>query len=530
MRAAASALRSRQSSWRRRRLSHRLVELGLAGRAPRRSPSSGGASRGAFGERLRSASAELGPLFAAYGRYLSSRPDLLPPADAVALAEIPDFAESLSPDVARAMLRTELGAPLEELFSSFEEPPVATGSFHQWHRAVTVDGQPVVIKLVRPQVEELLAEDAELLDLLRPPGLRLDGVAEEFLSSVEASIDLRLEARGLEELAAEAWSRVPLIVPRLHPELSSRRVLCAQWPAGTPLARAAESGIGVQVPRRLCVLWLRQALIGRVVPLEPSSETMLVADSGGFAFLGGSVAQVPTTVQERFGRFLVAVASDEPEEAVALVANEMETEPEAVDREGLLLRLRQVVPFRDGAWTAAGLGLDELLFSYWRTARDCGYRPRGHLLDLIRGLQAVAATARELAPVGDPLREALREVRLEMSFAGAGGGSASGGGMGSVATHAALLSEMPAKIDELLTLMAAGESRLQLHFAEADERRRSGDALIPVVVLGTMLLVLVLVVPRLMDASVLSGGGDQLLTAVAAVLGIALLRAAGRGD
>lgn len=526
MSVAAASLRSRQGAWRRRRLSGRLVELGLAGRAE----STGGASRGAFGERLRSASDELGPLFAAYGRYLATRPDLLPPADAVALAEIPDTAESLSPAVVRDLLLAELGAPPEELFSSFEELPFATGLFHQWHRAVAADGQPVVVKLVRPQVDELLAQDFELLSLLQPPGLRLGGVAEEFLSAVEASIDLTAEARGLEELAAEAWNRVPLVVPRLRPELSSRRVLCVRLPAGAPLAQAVQNGIGPQVARRLCVLWLRQAVIGRVVPLELNRETVLVTGRGGFALLGGSVAQVPASVQEGFVRFLLAVAGDEAEEAAALVAREMETEPGAVGEEALLLRLRQVVPFRDGAWSSGGLGLDELLFSYWRSARDCGYRPRGHLLDLMRGLHAVAAIARELAPEGDPVREALREVRLDIAFARAGGGPAVDGGLSSVATHAALLSEMPSKIDELLTLMAAGESRLQLHFAEADERRRSGDAWIPVVVLSTMLLVVVLVVPRLMTESVFGGGGEHLVTAVAAVLGIALLRAAGRGD
>ncbi len=61
------------------------------------------------------------------------------------------------------------------------------------------------------------------------------------------------------------------------------------------------------------------------------------------------------------------------------------------------MRLRQIVPFRDGSWTPSGESLAEHLFLYARTARECGYRPRRPLLELYRGLFAVALLSQRLA-------------------------------------------------------------------------------------------------------------------------------------
>ncbi len=112
---------------------------------------------------LASALEELGPCFIKLGQLLSTRPDLLPPDYIEALSRLQDTIAPVPADQICQIIESELGAPMSQLFQSFDRRPLATASIAQVHRAVLLDGQEVAVKVQRPGVRRTIEIDLEVL-------------------------------------------------------------------------------------------------------------------------------------------------------------------------------------------------------------------------------------------------------------------------------------------------------------------------------------------------------------------------------
>jgi len=186
------------------------------------------------GQRLTGALTELGPAFIKLGQALSVRSDLIGEQMAEDLSELQDRLPPFSTKEAKATVETDLGAPLEEQFESFEEEPVAAASIAQVHFAVTTDGREVAVKILRPDVEQQFAKDIDLFYWLAnlaertvPAVRRLRPVAvvDTFEDWVAVEMDLRLEAAAASELAENTADDDGFQVPVIDWERTGRRVL-----------------------------------------------------------------------------------------------------------------------------------------------------------------------------------------------------------------------------------------------------------------------------------------------------------------
>ena len=118
------------------------------------------------GERIRQALETLGPIFVKFGQTLSTRRDLLPSDVADELANLQDRVPPFPGDVARVLVERALGQSVEEVFSEFEETPLASASIAQVHAARMKDDSRVVVKVVRPGIEEVIRRDVDLLHIV----------------------------------------------------------------------------------------------------------------------------------------------------------------------------------------------------------------------------------------------------------------------------------------------------------------------------------------------------------------------------
>jgi ubiquinone biosynthesis protein len=130
------------------------------------------------GARLKRALEELGPIFVKFGQILSTRRDLLPPDIADDLASLQDRVLPFPGEQARLAVEKALGAPIAELYASFDETPLASASIAQVHAATLHDGRAVVVKVLRPTIRAQIEADLSLLHALA-------GIAERRLSAAE---------------------------------------------------------------------------------------------------------------------------------------------------------------------------------------------------------------------------------------------------------------------------------------------------------------------------------------------------------
>ena len=136
------------------------------------------------------------------------------------------------------LLRKELGAPLGDVFSDFDEHAFAAASIGQVHRATTADGDEVVVKVQYPGVAEAVETDLRNAMLLVPlvkrlaPGLDAKALAAEMRERIGEELDYELEAQNQRRIARLMRGHPFISVPRVHTDLSTRRVLVSDYIEG----------------------------------------------------------------------------------------------------------------------------------------------------------------------------------------------------------------------------------------------------------------------------------------------------------
>ncbi len=202
--------------------------------------------RGGAGRRAREAraiAAALGRLkgpFAKVGQMLSLRVDLASPELREALAGLRSQVPPIAFPRIRALLERELGRPIDEAFSSFEENPLGAASIAQVHRARTPEGQDVAVKIQYPWLEASLGADLAVLRFLLAvtrvgvPDERVR-LFDEFARAVRNELDFEREAAAAREIASNLRGNPEIQVPEILDALSSRRVLTMTWHATIPI-------------------------------------------------------------------------------------------------------------------------------------------------------------------------------------------------------------------------------------------------------------------------------------------------------
>jgi ubiquinone biosynthesis protein len=196
------------------------------------------------GERLAAALQEMGPSFIKLGQALSTRADLLSESVATDLARLQDHLPPFPGAEARRTIELELGRPIEALFTSFDDVPIAAASIAQVHFAVTTDGREVAVKVLRPGIEDAFARDldlfywmAELVERTQPRFRRLKPVesVKAFADVVRVEMDLRMEAAAAEELGENFRDDPGYRAPTIDWDRTAQRVLTLERVDGIPI-------------------------------------------------------------------------------------------------------------------------------------------------------------------------------------------------------------------------------------------------------------------------------------------------------
>ena len=185
-------------------------------------------------QRLRLALETLGPTFIKLGQVLSTRPDLVPPAYIAELSKLQDAVPPEPWEPIQEQIESELDGSVTELFATLEQKPLAAASLAQVHAATLHDGQPVVVKVQRPGIEDVIEVDLEILQdvarLLegRVPLARmydLPEIARGFATTLRMELDFYREAHNAKRFRRNFADNPYLYVPEVSWEFTTRRVL-----------------------------------------------------------------------------------------------------------------------------------------------------------------------------------------------------------------------------------------------------------------------------------------------------------------
>ncbi|HEX8980489.1 MAG TPA: ubiquinone biosynthesis regulatory protein kinase UbiB [Parasulfuritortus sp.] len=209
--------------------------------------------------RLRKALEALGPIFVKFGQVLSTRRDLLPTDIADELALLQDRVQPFPSEQALEVVRRAYGKDAHTAFAAFDPVPVASASIAQVHKARLQSGEPVAVKVLRPDIRKVIDSDmallntlAGLLETLWSDGKRLKPkeVVAEFAKHLEDELDLIREAANCSQLRRNFEGSKLLAVPEIHWDYCTSEVMVMTWMDGTPVSRVDElRRRGVDIPK-----------------------------------------------------------------------------------------------------------------------------------------------------------------------------------------------------------------------------------------------------------------------------------------
>jgi ubiquinone biosynthesis protein len=195
--------------------------------------------------RLRLALEKLGPIFVKFGQMLSTRRDLLPPDVADELAKLQDQVPPFAFAEVKYSIEAAFGLPLNQIYSQFDEVAIASASVAQVHFAHLLDGKPVAVKVLRPNIGAVIGQDlailkslAWLLQTVSAEGKRLKPleIVGEFSRHTQHELDLTLEAANCSQLARNFQDK-RLLIPEVYWDYCRKEVMTMQRMHGTPVSQ-----------------------------------------------------------------------------------------------------------------------------------------------------------------------------------------------------------------------------------------------------------------------------------------------------
>jgi ubiquinone biosynthesis protein len=301
-----------------------------------------------LGERIRFILEELGPTFIKMGQMASMRPDVFPKDVIKELELLQDQLAPFSYSEVEAMLEQELGAPIEELFQSFNPEPIGVASIGQVHEAVLYSGEKVAVKIQRPNIRKQIQTDLEILHELtdrasyRLKSLKkyqLKNVVEEFQKAILNELDFVNEGRNADIMAKQFKENKHLIVPKIYWNYTSKKVLTMEHIDGIKINNSNEldeRGYDKEIiAERFSNAILSQIFEDGFFHADPHMGNLLALPGEKLALLDfGMVGRLSSEMQTHFASLIVAMIRQKPE-AIIKSIKKMGVVPEGVNEHEL---------------------------------------------------------------------------------------------------------------------------------------------------------------------------------------------------
>lgn len=265
---------------------------------------------------------ELEGLFVKVGQLLSILTNFLPKAYHAPLNALQDRVPARPIHEIEQRITTELGQPIAALFGSFDPQPLATASIGQAHRATLPDGQPVVVKVQHYNIERIASVDLRIIERLTRIASRyfeikgIEYAYQQIRLMIEDELDFAQEADSMERVAASLADTPQLVIPQVHRDRSTQRVLVTTFCEGVKISDLQQlDAWGVNrtdLAERLIAVFVRMVLRDGFYHADPHPGNILVQADGTLVLIDfGAVAHVQQNLRVGIPRLIEAVAKND---------------------------------------------------------------------------------------------------------------------------------------------------------------------------------------------------------------------------
>jgi len=440
-----------------------------------------------FGVRLRRSLDDLGPTFVKFGQVLSTRSDIFPEGILSELQRLQDTASPMPAGRAQALIETELGAPVDKIFSSFDPVPLGSASIGQVHRAVLMGGEIVAVKVQRPEAPRRVAGDLELMRefaafvdrrFARRILVDVRGLVAEFEGVVRRELDYTAEAQNARRFAAN-FAGSPVVIPAIYEEFSTSKVLTMEFVVGTRFRDIRPLLMAPSERRRVASMGadaiFKMAFEDGFFHGDPHPSNLLLTPDGDLALLDfGMVGFMSRGDIEALSRLFIAIIQRDA--SAALRGLEGLGVRYATEVRGELVReLREFLNKYSGL-SVGEVTLGQALSELISLARRYRMRVPPVFPLLTKALVTAEGLARSIDPtinvyeVARPYARRLLTQRYRPDVLARSAGERS-------LEYARYVEEYPEQVRQLLGELADGELEVQLKHGGLDELIGSVDVL-----------------------------------------------------
>lgn len=466
--------------------------------------------------RLRLLIEELGPTFIKAGQILSTRPDLIPVEFANELKKLqsnvpaaPYEGDDRDKHV-HAVLKAALGDQLDTAFTSVSPKPLAAASIGQVHTATLADGTPVVLKVLRPGIHDVVAADLQLMRWLAGIadahlsnlGFNAEDVVEEFARQIQRETDLTLECESTTRMAEDFADDENIGFPKVYKHLSSRNVLVLEHVQGTLLSdldvQTLDESQRTTLVQNAADAVFRQCLSLGFFHADPHPGNIFVHEDMSLTFIDcGMVGQIDPRSAQQLAQITHGTIEAELDRVVRTAIQIADADPAYADDRGFRSDVwRFIDHFKAG--TLESIRMGKLLDEFFGVLRDHGLRCPADIVYLIKSLTTIEGVAQAIAPDFDLVGH-VRPYVTKLIHQRFGFKALRRRVRNNLVAYADLMEFMPHQLADLMRIVRQGRTTLHLHHDNIDRLTReveqasrhiSWALVVASIILGSSVLVL----------------------------------------
>ncbi|MBP2027628.1 ubiquinone biosynthesis protein [Acetoanaerobium pronyense] len=374
-------------------------------------------------ERIKNVLEELGVTFIKLGQILSTRIDIIDIDLAEELSKLQDNVKCFSFDEAREIFEEEIGLSLSEVFYSFNEVPIASASIGQVYEGILRSGEKVIIKIQKPNIEEVIKTDIEILkgiaklldDNFKDIGINLSEIADEFSTQLLRELDYTFEGRNCEKFREIYISNKDIYIPSVNWEFTSDKVLMLEQINGIKISDLKVLTKPHYDKKKIAKLWIKtymeQIFINGFFHGDPHPGNIFVLERDRIAFIDFGIVGILDRLTLDFVTEIFLASIDRDVEKIITNLLEMD----AISRDTDMRKVREDLTYYIHYYYSISLNqmnISEMLTEFLKFARANKLKLPSQFSILIKALITLEGGVRKLDSEFS-LSEVLKEFSKE---------------------------------------------------------------------------------------------------------------------